>query len=72
MNVIDFASRFCLCYHPVALGLQLLPVESVVALYAGILIGVLFTASLNYSVTGGFYTSGQVFSVFIADGGINI
>lgn len=71
MNVIDFASSPLSLLPPlVALGLAIITRRVLLSLGVGILIGALLLA--NYSVTDAFsYTSGQVFSVFIADGGIN-
>ncbi|EKO3687381.1 Na+/H+ antiporter NhaC family protein [Vibrio metschnikovii] len=71
MNVIDFASSPLSLLPPlVALGLAIITRRVLLSLGVGILIGALLLA--NYSVTDTVsYTSGQVFSVFIADGGIN-
>lgn len=71
MNVIDFASSPLSLLPPlVALGLAIITRRVLLSLGVGILIGALLLA--NYSVTDAVsYTSGQVFSVFIADGGIN-
>ena len=69
MNVIDFASSPLSLLPPlVALGLAIITRRVLLSLGVGILIGALLLA--NYSVTDAVsYTSGQVFSVFIADGG---
>ncbi len=71
MNVIDFASSPLSLLPPlVALGLAIVTRRVLLSLGIGIVIGAILLA--NYSITGAAaYTSQQVLSVFIEEGGIN-